>query len=137
MNDGAFYIAIDPGKHTGWATFDKEGKLLNLGMFNDEDKFLDWLEEQDAKVYVIEQYRNRGGFVNSWSDMPTSQHIGAIKRIGRKKKVEMVMQEPSPCLTQGLKFLGVWTQYKDKHVPDQISALAHGTYYLRKNRILK
>jgi hypothetical protein len=133
----AKYIAIDPGKTTGYAVFNASGFLIDMGKTTGEDKFLDWLEEQDCKIVIIEQYRNRGGFTNSFSDMPTSQHIGAISRIARKKKWVIVLQEPSPALVQGLRFIGMYTKYKGKHCPDDISALAHGTYYLRKNRILK
>lgn len=129
------FLAIDPGKRTGYACFDEEGKVTEFDMIEGEDRFLDWLELQNPKIIILEGYKNRGGFVNSFSDMPTSQHIGAIKRIARKKRIPIVEQQPSPCLTIGLRFLGLYNDYKGKHVPDKISALAHGTYYLRKNKI--
>lgn len=137
------YLAIDPGrKNTGFAFFDEQGTVTAFLSITGEDKALDYLEEHldGVKVAIIEQYRNRGGFVNDMSDMPTSQVIGAIRRILRKAKIEIVSQEPSPCLSIGLRFLGVYEEYygeKKKHVPDEVSALAHGTYYLKKMRIIK
>lgn len=133
------YMALDPGKRTGWATWDEEGNLMNYGAIVGEDTFLDWLEAHQApRLVILEAYRNRPGTaVNAWSKGTVQQHIGAIKRILRKKKIAIVEQDPSPCLVQGLRFLGVWEAYKGRHVPDEISALAHGTYYLRKNRIQK
>jgi len=131
------YLAIDPGKRTGWASFDEEGKSIEFGAIQGYDKFLDWLETQHPGLLIVEQYRNRGGLTNSFSDMPTSQHIGAIRRIAYKKKIPIIYQEPSPCLAIGLRFLGVYKTYQGKHVPDEISALAHGTYYLRKQGIQK
>lgn len=131
------YLAIDPGKRTGWAAFNELGLPTAFDMIEGEDEFLDWLEEQNPKKIIIERYRNRGGRINGFSDMPTSQHIGAIKRIARKKGVEIIEQDPSPALVIGLKFLGLHSTYQGKHVPDKISALAHGTYYLRKAGIQK
>lgn len=131
------YLAIDPGTTSGWAMFGEDGKPLAFGKIKGYDKFLDWLEELNPGMLIIERYRNRGGFTNSFSDMPTSQHIGAIKRIARKKKIPIVEQDPSPALTIGLRFLNVYSLYQGKHVPDEISALAHGTYFLRKNGIQK
>lgn len=134
------YLALDPGeKRVGWAAFDEEGRTLNFGTYNNEDKMLDWLEsdEVNPEVIIVESYRARPGLPNAWSRLPTVQQIGAIKRIARKKKIKVVEQDPSPCLSMGLRFLGMYQTYQGKHVPDQVSALAHGTYYLRKNRIQK
>ena len=136
------YLAIDPGKTTGYAYFDEEGKLLMSGKVTGEDTFLDQLEllVPNIKVIIMEAYRNRPGKANvhnNWSKNETSQHIGAIKRIARKAGIEVVEQEPSPCLAIGLKFIGMGEKYAGKHVPDDISAQAHGTYYLRQKKILK
>lgn len=134
------YIAIDPGSaRTGWAVFDDKGAVQDMGIIKGMDPFLDWLEEEAPKhkVAIIENYRNRGGFTNDMSSMPTSQMIGAITRILRKASVAIVLQEPSPCLSIGLRFLKLYDAYKGKHVPDNVSALAHGTYYLRKEGIIK
>ena len=136
------YLAIDPGHTTGWATFDEEGVFTGLGKITGEDKFLDWLEtqvkENKPRLVIIEQYRNRPGTaVNSWSTGPTQQHIGAITRILRKAHVQMTMQDPSPALSIGLRFIGMHTLYEGKHVPDDVSAYAHGTYYLRRSGIQK
>ena len=138
------YLAIDPGKTTGYALFNDHGVVTFMGKITGEDKFLDELEllvdtRKQLKVLIIETYRNRPGPKNqhnTWSTNATSQTIGAIKRIARKAGLEIVEQEPSPCLVIGLRFLGMSQTYKGKHVPDDVSALAHGTYYLRKKKIL-
>lgn len=132
------YLSIDPGKTTGWARFDEQGEPIAFGKITGPDKFLDWLEDQsDVSVYIIEEYRNRPGTkVNVWSTGPTQQHIGAIKRIAHKRNITIHMQEASQ-LSIGLRFIGMHRQYKGKHVPDDVSALAHGTYFLRKAGIQK
>lgn len=134
------YLAIDPGQaNTGWAKFDKEGSFLGAGVITGQDKFLDWLEElvfsADIKTAIIEQYRNRGGAINGMSTMPTSQHIGAISRVLRKATVPIEFQDPSPALSIGLRFLRMHAAYVGKHVPDDVSATAHGEYWLRKHGV--
>jgi len=130
------YLAIDPGSsRTGWAAAGEDGTVLGNGVIVGEDEFLDWLEEQEFKVAIVETYRNRGNRHDSWSKMPVSQHVGAIKRILRKAKAEIVEQEPSPALATGLRFLGRANEFKGKHVPDEISATAHLVFYLRLHRI--
>ena len=135
------YIAVDPGETTGYALFNSDGAVTEKGKIRGEDPFLDKFEEIAAtgtyKVLIIEAYRSRPGAINAWSKNKTSQTIGAVKRIARKAGMKIVEQEPNPGLVIGLKFLGVSHLYpKGKHVPDDISALAHGTYYLRQQKVL-
>ncbi len=126
------YIAIDPGDNIGWATFDEQGKFIAFGEIKGHDNFLDWLEEQEGCItFIVESYRARPGATNSWSRLPTIQLIGAIKRIAKKKKIKVVEQDPSPALSIGLRFIKMHTTYRGKHVPDRVSALAHGVYYLK------
>lgn len=130
-----YYLAIDPGNNTGWASFKRNGEVLDFSVITGHDDFLDWLEEQFPfpQVIIIEDYRVRPqGNINTFSRVPTIQLIGAISRIARKKKSKVVLQ-PSSILPIGLKFIGA--KYDKAHVPDQISALAHGVYYLQKNNI--
>lgn len=130
------FIAVDPGtERSGVALFDATGSPMGMEVIKKEDPLLDWLEEQECEVLIIERYRNRPGAINAWSTGGVQQIIGAVKRIARKKGWTVVEQDPSPALMIGLKYLGLGSTYKDKHVPDQISALAHGEYYLVKNRI--
>lgn len=132
------YLAIDPGKRTGFARFGEDGELLEVPfMLTPEDKALDYLESvEGVKVIILETYRNRPGVGhNTWSTGPTQQHIGAIKRIARKRLWKVVEQEPKD-LYMGLRHIGMYTQYpKGKHVPDEISAYAHGEFYLRKAKV--
>lgn len=130
-----FFLAIDPGRSTGWAAYDERGTLLDLGKISPEDKFLDWLEEKTPRTVILETYRNRPGFTNSWSMGPTQQHIGAIKRILRKKHVKIIEQEPS-VLVIGCKWAGI-PHKKGIHLDDSMSAHAHGTYYLINSGIKK
>lgn len=131
------YISVDPGNRTGFARFDVTGNPIECRAIKGVDEFLDWLEEQETDVLIIERYRSRPGAVNAWSDGPTQQIVGAVKRIARKSEWEIVEQDPSPALAVGLRYLGMANTYKGKHVPDEVSALAHGEYYLVSKGIKK
>lgn len=136
------YLAIDPGKTTGWAGFDERGNLIGCGKVTGHDAFLDWLEEQAFKTMVLENYKvgRSGGsqFTHSFGDVPTLQIIGAIKRIAKKQSAKVIEQSPNEMYI-GLRYLGLWSKYraggKKLHVPDDQSALAHGVYYLVKHKI--
>lgn len=127
-------LAIDPGGTTGWASFDRKGKPIAFDKIKGHDEFLDWLEEQKPERIVCESYKVRPGVNHSFSDVPTLQLIGAIKRWARKQGIEVKEQQPADMYI-GLRHLGLYTTYKGKHVPDNISALAHGEYYLIKNKL--
>lgn len=137
MENDAYYISVDPGQTTGWAKWNEEGEIVSYGKMKQEE-FFNWFENQKFKWLIIEIYRNRPGATNAWSKGETQQHIGVCKRHAAKIHARVVEQDPSPCLAIGLRFLGVHEMYVDskgklQHVPDDISAMAHGEYYMRKH----
>lgn len=138
------YLSIDPGDHVGIAWFDRVGKPLENFEIHGHNEFMDWLEEGPVpKKIIYETYRNRPWEkANQWADNKTSMLIGMILRYAHKNKVEMVSSEPAN-LYIGLRFLGVYQLYAKKqgksrrHVPNALSALAHGVYMLQKLHIRK
>lgn len=137
------YLAIDPGeKRTGWARFDESGATTGFGHVDGIDEFLDWLDDQPKpKVLIMEDYRVNPGISHAFSRVRTVECIGGIKRYCRKNGVKLSEQR-NLVLPIGLRYLGMYEVYyrgtkKIKHVDDEISALAHGTYYLVKNGIIK
>lgn len=137
------YLAIDPGeKRTGWARFDQNGETIGLGHVDGIDEFLDWLEDQPApKVLIMEEWRNNPGVPQAFSRVRTVECIGGVKRFCRKNGIELVLQR-NTVLPIGLRYIGMYQVYysgkkKIKHVDDEISALAHGTYYLVSKKIKK
>lgn len=137
------YLAIDPGERTsGWARFGEDGETTGFGAIKGIDEFLDWLEDQPApRVLIMENYRVNPAISHAFSKVRTVEVIGGIKRYCRKHSVELVEQR-NVVLPIGLRYLGMYEVYyrgtkRIKHVDDEISALAHGEYYLVKNKIKK
>lgn len=136
------YLAIDPGKNTGFAWFDQEGQAIDNGEITGHNEFMDWLEAGPVPAMIIyETYRNRPWEkANLWADNETSQLIGMILRYIHKNNVKVETSEPAN-LYIGLRFLNMYEPYAKKpgkarrHVPNRLSALAHGVYVLTKRRI--
>lgn len=139
---GKKYLSIDPGKkNTGYAWFTDNGIPIENKSISDQNKFMDWLEAEDVsacELIIMETYRNRGGRANDWSSNETSQLIGMIKRFAYKNNIKIEDSE-SANLYIGLRFLNLYEKYgkRGQHVPDGLSALAHGVYVLQKLRIRK
>lgn len=132
------YLSIDPGNNTGWALFNEKGDPTESGEIKGHDKFMDWLEEVDPKpdIIIFEVYTiDNRQFNHQGSNVPTLQLIGMIKRYASKNKIKLV-ESRRVNLKIGLRFMGV--KYPPgEHVPDQVSALAHGVFYLTKHNIRK
>lgn len=144
MTDDLHYLALDPGeKRQGWAKFNEEGTTIGFGKITgDLDNFMDWLEGLDPppKVIIYENYRVNPTIKHGFSKVPTVQLIGMIKRFAKKAKIE-IHEQNNGVLPIGLRYAGFFDRYyhangkKKKHVDDEHAALAHGIYYLVKNKI--
>lgn len=135
------YLVIDPGeKRTGWAKFDENGETIGFGAILGIDNFMDWLEDQEKPGELIfENYRVNPGISHAWSKVKTIELIGLIRRYCTKNSIKYTEQRNTD-LSIGLRYLGMYEVYfrgrkRIKHVDDEISALAHGVYYLVKNNI--
>lgn len=137
------YLAIDPGeKRIGYAEFDANGETLGIGAIAGMDEFMDWLEDQDEPDNIIfENYRLMPGRNANFSKVRTIELIGNIKRYCHKRPGITLIEQTNSNLSIGLRYLGMYGVYytegkkKKKHVDDEISALAHGVYYLVSHKI--
>lgn len=144
------YLAIDPGeKRTGWATFAENGDPIGMGVITgDADDFMDWLEELDPqpKEIIFEGYWINPTISHGFSEALTIQLIGMIRRYAKKQEIKLHKQRNTD-LKVALRHAGFYGTYyhvtgpkrgqRIKHVDDQISAFAHGKYWLIKNGVIK
>lgn len=130
------YMAFDPGKRTGWATFNADGLLFQFGTIIGEGDLTDFLEEKVANyenlpsVFIYEDYRIDPNIPQGGTRPVASESIGIIKSFARRNKIEVVNQ-PNTILNTGLAWAGI--RRNKGHLRDDYSAIAHGTYYLQKN----
>lgn len=149
MYETLYYLSLDPGeKNTGWAAFDENGNDLGMGKISGGlDPFLEWIESLDPSPseIIYENYRISPTIAHGFSKVVTVQLIGMIKSYAKRNRIPL-HEQPNTVLKIGLKYAGAYNAYYDargkkkKHVDDQVSAYAHGLYYLqshgiRKNRV--
>lgn len=144
--EGMHYLSIDPGeKITGWAAFDSKGQEIEFGKITGgPESFMDWLESlvPGPAEIIYENYRVSPTINHGFSKVVTIQLIGMIKRYAHTRKI-LLHEQPNTVLKIGLKYAGFYLLYYDaagkkkKHVDDEISAYAHGVYYLQKKGIRK
>lgn len=132
-----FYLALDPGETTGWATFDEKGVIQEFGQFTQEEqnKWLDANITPNLKMVIVEEYRNYRGGTFKGQKNQTSKNIGAIEMICELRGVPYTRQ-PANIKSIGYKFAGMKGPPSDHRISHQYDAVAHGTYWLRVNGIL-
>lgn len=130
-----YYVAIDPGKHTGVALFNASGEFFGRYVLEKEELFAllshSW---QGAETIILENFRlfptkNLNMIMNTFDAVAIK---GAVELACYRRGWELVLQEPSVRHTAE-KWLG-WN-YKS-HTPDDKAAHAHGVKYLVSNHII-
>jgi len=130
----AFYLALDPGKTTGWATFAEDGSGITMGQYNAE-QLINFMDETTAKIIITEDYRLFPWKLKeqAWSKLDTVRLIGMIQYWCYKTQRTLILQDPN-IKSIGYMWAGIPKAgaHKNSHERD---AYVHGVYYLQKNGI--
>lgn len=133
------YLAIDPGgKRTGWAYFDGDGQPTSQGIVETGDdlkSLTKLLRNMSPSVLIMEKFRLYPfkSTAQAWSAMREVQVAGAVKMWAELNYIEVV-EQPATILGIAFKYQG---KTKPAHPADDMSAKAHGVYYLVTNNIIK
>lgn len=130
------YLALDPGKTTGYAIFDSKGEVQVIGL-KDIDELAEWLEglSSDITTCIYEGYRVFPHISHKYSEVIAIQAIGQIVSWATRRKIKLVKQWSSQK-TDGYKLLGMKPPKKKKE-EHQYDAVAHGVLYLVKIGVRK
>lgn len=135
-----YFLAADPGLHTGWAIWDRSGICLDFGTTHDYDELHDKLASFPVtiKTVIIEDYtlwyhkaRKQAG-----SKMPAPKAIGQLETFARLWGAEIVKQ-PSSIKPIAERLTGKFTKGLPKIQTHVIDAINHGEYYLIQNKVKK
>ena len=135
----AFYLALDPGETTGWATFDDKGVIIEWGQVIQADlhKWLDKTITSDLRAVISEEYRIYSSRrQRQWSRNQTSKNEGAIEAICSLRDVPFFLQ-PANVKKIGYLWAGLGAAPSNHSISHQWDAVAHGTFWLRSKGILK
>jgi hypothetical protein len=129
----AAYLALDPGKATGWATFDANGDGTGFGTVQGQEGLYELLDEKNPKVLIVEDFE-----LFPWraKDLPFDSliavlQIGAIDHWAWQHNVPVHKQKPMIKAT-GYMWAGI-VKPKVKAMTHQTDAFAHGVYWLQRN----
>lgn len=131
------YLAIDPGDVSGFATFNDNGDLLDMGQV-DEKEYYEWVRNiiNDSLLHVIvEDYKVMAhkAKAHSWSRIPTIKKIGAVESAcdlhGVKYTLQLNTVKPTGYAWGGIQ------PASNHNISHQLDAYAHGVYFLQQNGI--
>jgi len=138
------YIFFDPGEHTGWTKFDEKGDVIGGGTLNDlieTFNFLGELPVGDFKVigYEIFALYPWKSEAQRWNQFITSQVIGTIRYVthqGNQRGLNIqIVSQPANVMSMGYMYAGMNPPSNSNPLRHQLSAFAHGMYWLQKNGI--
>jgi hypothetical protein len=136
-------MSFDPGQSTGWASMDLlERPVFQMfgttrspkELFAIFDKFEKYPDVVVCEDYHINPAAMRHGWAHQWDKGIALRTIGAIEHFAHWNNADFVLQQPSQ-LKVGCGYIGYEVKPK-KHIPDHISAMAHGAFYTVKKGIL-
>jgi len=149
---GDNYIFFDPGEHTGWVSFDHKGDVIEMGTCNTQDQFYDFLADLHLgefkvvgyEIFTLYPWKSQA---QMWNEFITSQVIGAIKyavhdynsaikAINSKELIELVGQSAN-VMSMGYMYAGMEPPKPSNPLRHQLSAFAHGVYWLQNNGVRK
>lgn len=127
-------LAIDPGKHCGWARF-IDGIMTELGTLHDEAEIYPWLIKQTPNLFVVEDYKIRderhGGFDHIFQSVFPAQVIGAIRFYALIRGILVVMQQPQ--IKYAASKICFQREYKKQQGKHWLDAVLHGSYWIKQN----
>lgn len=136
-----YYLALDPGLHTGWATWDEAGVPITMGTVHSYEALHDLLAAfpTTIKVVVIEDFvlfkhkaRSQSG-----SKMPAPKAIGQIETFARLWGAKIVKQPSHIKAIAEHSVGGISTKGMAKIRTHMWDAYNHGNYYLIQSGVKK
>jgi len=129
-----FYLALDPGQSTGWATFTLLGKPIDMGVVAYSSDLYCFLQNLEPEFVVCEEFRlrtettdKRTGkklhFTPKWDKVVAARAIGMVEARTLELCIPLHMQQPSILPTASQAF---GLPHKKAH---QLDAALHGFYY--------
>lgn len=130
----AYYLSLDPGNNTGWATFDENGNSTGYGSVHDRESVYSTLTAVQAKALIVEDFKLYPwkSTQQAWSSLETVRVLGAIEFWAYAKQCPIHFTSPTN-LKIGMMWAGL--RVPKGHIPDEQSAYAHGVWWLQKNGI--
>ena len=133
MTTNSYYLALDPGGSTGWATFTEDGHGITMGTCKTREAVYDLLRATAPQVIIMEDWITRQNAQLGGDKLEVVRVIGAVEYFAYLTGSRIILQpntvKPIAYRWAGLTKAG---SKKDSHERD---AYCHGVYYLQRNGI--
>lgn len=131
-----YYLAIDPGETSGWASFTRDGTPITFNQIKGREPVYNLLKEQQPQCLIVEDFSIfpwKSGDL-PFNDLETVRLIGSIEFWAYQQHVPLTLQAPN-IKDIGYKWSGT-AKAKNHAMSHKLDAYVHGIYYLVKNNIL-
>lgn len=136
------YVAFDPGKRTGIASFNDDGTDRTKGIYTNDNLYIalellgKFHVSNPIKRFIVEDYKLRAdkAFELVGQEGHADRSIGAIEYVAWQLKVPIIFQG-SYILKTAWKWAQLPPLRKGQHPPDDMAAYAHGVHWLILNNL--
>lgn len=134
-----YYLALDPGGSTGWATFDERGDGCKLGTCRnrgDVYNLLKQAKEDGIKVIIMEDWITKADVRLGSDRLEVVRVIGVVEYYCELTKTTL-HEQPNTIKSIGYMWAGMDKPKKGDPLIHAKDAYVHGVYWLQKNGIRK
>jgi hypothetical protein len=134
MSNG-YYLALDPGGSTGWATFREDGSGITMGTCTSRTEVYELLRSVKPSRIIMEDWITRQNAQLGGDRLEVVRVIGAVEFYAYLREIPVTLQ-PNTVKGIAYKWAGMARggPKRDSHEKD---AYCHGVYYLQKAGIRK
>ena len=126
-----YYLVIDPGHATGWATFDRSGNGITMGTCKNRQHVYDLLQKTRPETIIMEDWVSREKTTFGGDRMETIRVIGAVEFYCHIRQIPL-HEQPNTVKPVAYKYAGLEYKKGPKSASHEKDAYAHGVYYLQR-----
>lgn len=130
-----YYLAIDPGGSTGWATFTEDGHAITLGTCRTREQVYELLRKVNPQHLIVEDWITKQNAQLGGDKLEVIRVIGALEFYAYIKRIPIV-EQPNTIKGIGYKWAGL-KQGGPKRDSHERDAYVHGVYFLQRKGIRK
>lgn len=128
----SYYLALDPGESTGWATFNEDGNGNQLGTAKGRVEVYNLLRDVNPNTIIMEDWKTKQGAHLGGDRMETVRVIGAVEYYAYMHKCH-IHEQPNTIKGIGYMWAGLEKPTSSDPMRHAKDAYVHGVHWLQKN----
>lgn len=127
------YLALDPGKTTGYAVFNWSGDSIDMGEVFSQEELRTLLNDVKPTTIICEDWKTRADIRLGGDPLETIRIIGRVEEWAFTNNCIFVLQ-PNTIKPIAYKMAGM-SKTKTKSLSHRLDAYVHGVYWLERHDI--